>query len=73
MHLLTQTGQAATLFVVTSTVLSRTDETFIESHHRRLIRCPSCGSDRLIPLTFGIVSIEDRSELERRPVAKCAK
>jgi DNA-directed RNA polymerase subunit RPC12/RpoP len=44
-----------------------------ESQQRPVVRCPSCSSDRLIPLTFGIVSIEDRSELEQRPVAKCAK
>jgi DNA-directed RNA polymerase subunit RPC12/RpoP len=39
---------------------------------RGLVRCPACGSDRLIPLTFGTVTAEDRIDVERRPVAKCA-
>jgi DNA-directed RNA polymerase subunit RPC12/RpoP len=37
-----------------------------------LLICPACGSDRLIPLTFGTVLADDRPDLERRPVAKCA-
>jgi DNA-directed RNA polymerase subunit RPC12/RpoP len=37
-----------------------------------MIVCPACGSDRLIPLTFGSVLGNDRTDLPRRPVAKCA-
>jgi DNA-directed RNA polymerase subunit RPC12/RpoP len=37
-----------------------------------MVLCPACGSDRLIPLTFGSVLGNDRTDLTRRPVAKCA-
>lgn len=36
-----------------------------------MVLCPACGSDRLIPLTFGSVRGNDRIDLPRRPVAKC--
>jgi hypothetical protein len=36
------------------------------------IVCPTCGSDRLIPLTVVTVLTEDRIDLPRRPVAICA-
>jgi DNA-directed RNA polymerase subunit RPC12/RpoP len=39
---------------------------------RDLILCPACGSDRLIPLTFVTVLTDDRTDLPRRAVAKCA-
>ena len=39
---------------------------------RALTPCPKCGSDRLIPLTFVTVLTEDRIDLPRQPVAKCA-
>jgi DNA-directed RNA polymerase subunit RPC12/RpoP len=37
-----------------------------------VVRCPKCGSDRLIPLTFGAVLGTEDVDLQRRPVAKCA-
>jgi|HubBroStandDraft_4_1064222.scaffolds.fasta_scaffold81699_2 hypothetical protein len=37
-----------------------------------VVRCPKCGSDRLIPLTFGAVLRTEDVDLRARPVAKCA-
>ena len=37
-----------------------------------MLACPNCGSDRLIPLTFTIATVNERDEPSRRPVAKCA-
>jgi hypothetical protein len=38
---------------------------------RVVIFCLASGSDRLMPLTFGTMMIEERPDLDRRPVAKC--
>jgi hypothetical protein len=42
-------------------------------HGAAMLRCPKCGADRLIPLTFPVYRREAGSELIlRRPMAKCA-
>lgn len=37
-----------------------------------MVVCPKCGSDRMIPLTFVSALGEDRTEMPRRAIAKCA-
>ena len=40
---------------------------------RLIILCPSCGADRLIPLTFPVYRRAARAEVHyRRPMAKCS-
>lgn len=36
-----------------------------------VVRCPKCGSERLIPLTFGAALGTEEVD-SRRPIAKCA-
>jgi hypothetical protein len=36
-----------------------------------MVVCPKCGSDRLIPLTFGLDADVDPTDLPRRAAAKC--
>lgn len=38
-----------------------------------LVRCPRCGKDRLIPLTFGVPQPDSDPppDLPERPVMKC--
>jgi hypothetical protein len=37
------------------------------------LRCPGCGADRLIPLTFPVYQRESGVEVQlRRPMAKCS-
>ena len=37
------------------------------------LRCPGCGADRLIPLTFPMYQRESGVEVQlRRPMAKCS-
>ena len=50
----------------------RTDGDIRVLHYRASVVCPTCGSDRLIPLTFVPALGTDRAELPKRPVAKCA-
>jgi len=38
-----------------------------------LLRCPRCGADRLVPLTFAVYQREAGPQVVvRRPLAKCA-
>lgn len=37
-----------------------------------VIRCPSCGADRLIPLHSPAYRLEEKAEAIARPVAKCS-
>jgi hypothetical protein len=36
-----------------------------------MVGCPNCGSDRLIPLTFGLAPDVDPTDLPPRAAAKC--
>ena len=36
-----------------------------------MVVCPKCGSDRLIPLTFGLEADVDPTDLPHRAAAKC--
>jgi ribosomal protein S27AE len=39
-----------------------------------MILCPTCGADRLIPLTFPVYRREAGPEVRyRRPIAKCSR
>ena len=37
-----------------------------------MLVCPKCGSVRLVPLTFISTMLNDRGDIPRRPLAKCA-
>jgi hypothetical protein len=40
---------------------------------RKLILCPACGADKLIPLTFPVYRRQAGPEVHiRRPLAKCS-